>query len=154
VTWTRALVPVVHPDRSDGSVPVTLALAGRHQVANTLAAAAVRYELGLTLPALATALADLRPAPPEGWMSSTGRRCHRDRRLVQRQPGIGLAALRALAVLGRGRRTVAVLRYLAELGRYERARHEEVGRLAAGWASTGCWWSATRPGRSATAPRR
>ena len=32
---------------------------------------------------------------------------------------------------GAGRRTVAVLGYLAELGDYERDGHEEVGRLAA-----------------------
>ena len=37
-----------------------------------------------------------------------------------------LAAMRR-----RGRRTVAVLGYMAELGEYERDGHEEVGRLAA-----------------------
>ncbi len=42
-----------------------------------------------------------------------------------------LAALRALAALGRGRRTIAVLGYMAELGAYEVEGHTEVGRLAA-----------------------
>jgi len=47
-------------------------------------------------------------------------------------PASTAAALRALAALaGTARRTVAVLGYLAELGEYERAGHEEVGRLAA-----------------------
>ena len=46
-------------------------------------------------------------------------------------PASTAAALRALAAMGAGRRTVAVLGYLAELGEYERAGHEEVGRLAA-----------------------
>jgi UDP-N-acetylmuramoyl-tripeptide--D-alanyl-D-alanine ligase len=41
------------------------------------------------------------------------------------------AALRALVDIGQGRRTVAVLGYMAELGDRERAGHEEVGRLAA-----------------------
>lgn len=41
------------------------------------------------------------------------------------------AALRALATLGQGRRTVAALGYMAELGEHERAGHEQVGRLAA-----------------------
>jgi UDP-N-acetylmuramoyl-tripeptide--D-alanyl-D-alanine ligase len=41
------------------------------------------------------------------------------------------AALRALASIGAGRRTIAVLGSMAELGEYEQAGHEEVGRLAA-----------------------
>jgi UDP-N-acetylmuramoyl-tripeptide--D-alanyl-D-alanine ligase len=41
------------------------------------------------------------------------------------------AALEALAVIGHGRRRVAVLGYLAELGEQERAGHEQVGRMAA-----------------------
>jgi UDP-N-acetylmuramoyl-tripeptide--D-alanyl-D-alanine ligase len=41
------------------------------------------------------------------------------------------AALRALTAIGTGRRTVAVLGYLAELGEHEQAGHEQVGRLAA-----------------------
>jgi UDP-N-acetylmuramoyl-tripeptide--D-alanyl-D-alanine ligase len=46
-------------------------------------------------------------------------------------PASAEAALRALVALGTGRRTVAVLGYLAELGEYERAGHERVGGLAA-----------------------
>ena len=46
-------------------------------------------------------------------------------------PASMAAALRALAAIGAGRRTVAVLGYMAELGDHERAGHEEVGRLAA-----------------------
>jgi UDP-N-acetylmuramoyl-tripeptide--D-alanyl-D-alanine ligase len=41
------------------------------------------------------------------------------------------AALRALATIGAGRRTWAVLGYMAELGRFEQTQHEQVGRLAA-----------------------
>jgi UDP-N-acetylmuramoyl-tripeptide--D-alanyl-D-alanine ligase len=46
-------------------------------------------------------------------------------------PASTAAALQALAAIGRGRRRIAVLGYLAELGERERAGHEEVGRLAA-----------------------
>jgi UDP-N-acetylmuramoyl-tripeptide--D-alanyl-D-alanine ligase len=46
-------------------------------------------------------------------------------------PASVAAALRALVAVGSARRRVAVLGYLAELGRHERAGHEEVGRLAA-----------------------
>ena len=47
-------------------------------------------------------------------------------------PSSTAAALRALTAVGNGRRRVAVLGYMAELGEHERAGHEEVGRLAAG----------------------
>lgn len=46
-------------------------------------------------------------------------------------PASTSVALRALAGMGRNRRTIAVLGYLAELGDFEREGHEQVGRLAA-----------------------
>jgi UDP-N-acetylmuramoyl-tripeptide--D-alanyl-D-alanine ligase len=46
-------------------------------------------------------------------------------------PASTAAALHAQAAIGSGRRRVAVLGYMAELGGYERAGHEQVGRLAA-----------------------
>jgi len=46
-------------------------------------------------------------------------------------PSSAAAALRALVAMGRGRRTTAVLGYMAELGAYERAGHADTGRLAA-----------------------
>lgn len=123
----------------EGSGPVRLALTGAHQVGNTLAVAAVGRELGLPVPELAAALAELRPV--------TARRMdvfdRPDRVTViddsyNANPASTEAALRALVALGRGaggspgRRTVAVLGYQAELGAYERAGHEQVGELAAG----------------------
>jgi UDP-N-acetylmuramoyl-tripeptide--D-alanyl-D-alanine ligase len=46
-------------------------------------------------------------------------------------PSSASAALRALADIAAGRRMVAVLGYMAELGDFERSGHEQVGRLAA-----------------------
>src|SRR5205085_930808 len=46
-------------------------------------------------------------------------------------PASTAAALRALVDVGHGRRRVAVLGYLAELGAHEQSGHHEVGRLAA-----------------------
>ena len=46
-------------------------------------------------------------------------------------PASTAAALHALVAIGAGRRRIAVLGYLAELGAHERAGHEEVGALAA-----------------------
>jgi UDP-N-acetylmuramoyl-tripeptide--D-alanyl-D-alanine ligase len=115
-----------------GKTRVKLAVSGRHQVGNTLTAAAVALECGLPLDELAEAVGDLRAV--------SSRRMDVFERVdgvtviddsYNANPASVAAALRALAALGEGRRTFAVLGYLAELGEYERTGHEEVGRLAA-----------------------
>jgi UDP-N-acetylmuramoyl-tripeptide--D-alanyl-D-alanine ligase len=115
-----------------GSAAVTLGVAGAHQVGNTLAAAAVALELGVPADDLAAALGALRPASarrmdvfdrPDGVTVIDDS--------YNANPASTAAALRALAALGGGRRTVAVLGYMAELGAAERDGHAEVGRLAA-----------------------
>ncbi|MET8307673.1 UDP-N-acetylmuramoyl-tripeptide--D-alanyl-D-alanine ligase [Micromonospora sp. NPDC005173] len=125
----RASYTLVTPE---GSAPVRLGLTGRHQVSNTLAAAAVARELGMPLDELATALGELG-------LVSTRRMDVFDRPdgvtviddSYNANPASMSAALKALATLGRGRRTVAVLGYMAELGPFERDGHAEVGQLAA-----------------------
>lgn len=115
-----------------GKAAVRLRVSGAHQVGNTLAAAAVAIEAGLPVDVLADALGDLR-------VISSRRMDVFDRPdgvtviddSYNANPASVAAALRALVAMGRGRRTVAVLGYLAELGEYERSGHEEVGRLAA-----------------------
>jgi UDP-N-acetylmuramoyl-tripeptide--D-alanyl-D-alanine ligase len=115
-----------------GSAPVQLAVTGRHQVANTLAAAAVALEAGMPVADVAAALGEV------------GIRSSRRMDVVERADGVTLiddsynanpsstaAALRALAAMGENGRTIAVLGYMAELGDQEVAGHEEVGRLAA-----------------------
>ncbi|HWG98663.1 MAG TPA: UDP-N-acetylmuramoyl-tripeptide--D-alanyl-D-alanine ligase [Pilimelia sp.] len=115
-----------------GRAPVRLAVPGAHQVGNSLAAAAVALELGATPEAVAAGLGRAR-------LVSQRRMDVYDRAdgvtviddSYNANPASVAAALRALAALGAGRRTVAVLGYLAELGDYERSGHEQVGRLAA-----------------------
>ena len=114
------------------SADVRLTVTGRHQVANTLSAAGVALSLGMPLDEVAGALGEI------GIASS------RRMDVFQRPDGVTViddtynanpastaAALRALAAMAGGRRTTAVLGYMAELGDFERAGHEEVGRLAA-----------------------
>ncbi|TDC33917.1 UDP-N-acetylmuramoyl-tripeptide--D-alanyl-D-alanine ligase [Micromonospora sp. 15K316] len=116
----------------EGRAPVRLGLTGRHQVSNTLAAAAVARELGMPLTELAQALGELG-------LVSTRRMDVFDRPdgvtviddSYNANPASMSAAIKALAALGSGRRTVAVLGYMAELGPYEYDGHAEVGRLAA-----------------------
>jgi UDP-N-acetylmuramoyl-tripeptide--D-alanyl-D-alanine ligase len=125
----RAAYTLVTPE---GSAPVRLALTGRHQVWNTLAAAAVARELGMPLAELATALGELG-------LVSTRRMDVFDRPdgvtviddSYNANPASMAVALRALSGLGQDRRTVAVLGYMAELGPFERDGHFEVGQLAA-----------------------
>jgi UDP-N-acetylmuramoyl-tripeptide--D-alanyl-D-alanine ligase len=116
----------------EGEVAVRLSVSGRHQVGNSLAAAAVARAAGRPLDAIAADLAELRPV-------STRRMDVFDRAdgvtviddSYNANPASTAAALRALVAIGRERRKVAVLGYLAELGGYERAGHEDMGRLAA-----------------------
>ncbi|QOC91081.1 UDP-N-acetylmuramoyl-tripeptide--D-alanyl-D-alanine ligase [Micromonospora craniellae] len=116
----------------EGSAPVRLGLTGRHQVSNSLAAAAVARELGMPLTELAVALGAL------GLVST------RRMDVFERTDGVTViddsynanpasmaVALRALAGIGSGRRTVAVLGYMAELGDFETQGHADMGRLAA-----------------------
>ncbi|MET7393211.1 UDP-N-acetylmuramoyl-tripeptide--D-alanyl-D-alanine ligase [Dactylosporangium sp. NPDC005572] len=113
-------------------VPVRLAAAGRHQVGNALLAAAVATHAGVAPGEIAAALGD-----PAGL--STRRMDVFDRAddvtviddSYNANPASMAAALRALVVVAGDRRKIAVLGFMAELGEYERAGHEEVGRLAA-----------------------
>jgi UDP-N-acetylmuramoyl-tripeptide--D-alanyl-D-alanine ligase len=115
------------------SAQVTLRLHGRHHVANALAAAAVAGELGMEVAAIAEAL------------SAATARSKKRMELTRRADGVLVvndaynanpdstrAALEALAHLaGNGKRGIAVLGYMAELGDLEAQSHEEAGRLAA-----------------------
>ncbi|WP_431904795.1 UDP-N-acetylmuramoyl-tripeptide--D-alanyl-D-alanine ligase [Micromonospora carbonacea] len=125
----RAAYTLVTPE---GNAAVRLGLTGRHQVSNSLAAAAVARELGMPLGELAAALGEL------GLVST------RRMDVFERPDGVTViddsynanpastaVALRALAGMRGAGRAVAVLGYMAELGEYERQGHLEVGRLAA-----------------------
>jgi UDP-N-acetylmuramoyl-tripeptide--D-alanyl-D-alanine ligase len=113
--------------------PVTLRLHGAHHVANALAAAAVAAELGLDVPAIAAALSAAT--------ARSGKRMELTRRsdgvlvvndAYNANPDSTRAALEALAHLaGQGRRGIAVLGYMAELGDIEAGSHAEAGALAA-----------------------
>jgi UDP-N-acetylmuramoyl-tripeptide--D-alanyl-D-alanine ligase len=115
-----------------GGHPVRLAVTGSHQVSNTLAAAAVAMQLGMPVAEVAAALGEIG-------IVSTRRMDVFDRPdgvtviddSYNANPSSTAAALHALEALGRGRRTTAVLGYMAELGDFETAGHEQVGRLAA-----------------------
>lgn len=114
-----------------GASDVTMRLYGEHHVSNALAAAAVAHELGMPADEIACAL------------SEAGSLSRWRMEVTERPDGVTVvndaynanpesmrAALRALAAMGRGRRTWAVLGKMAELGDEALAEHDAVGRLA------------------------
>lgn len=111
--------------------PVRLRLLGEHHLTNALAAAGVAVAAGLPLADVARGLSEARPLSP-----------HR-MALAELPGGITLvddsynanpdsvrAALRALSAIAAGRRTVAILGEMRELGEDSTAEHDAVGRLA------------------------
>ena len=111
-----------------GTRTVHLGLVGRHHVGNALAVIAVATELGLPLDDVVTALDAARPV--SRWRME----------VIERRDGVTLvndaynanpdsmhAALGALARMGQGRRTWAVLGTMLELGPESHSLHAEVG---------------------------
>ncbi|TPW73804.1 UDP-N-acetylmuramoyl-tripeptide--D-alanyl-D-alanine ligase [Schumannella sp. 10F1B-5-1] len=117
----------------DARTPVVLRILGEHHVYNALAALAVARELGVPI---AEAIAAIESVPrAERW------------RMELLEPGDGVsvindaynaspdstaAALKTLAQLAaaEGRRSIAVLGEMAELGEFADEEHDRIGRLA------------------------
>jgi UDP-N-acetylmuramoyl-tripeptide--D-alanyl-D-alanine ligase len=123
----RASFRLVTPS---GQQHVQLNLVGEHHVSNALATAAVAETLGLSVEDIAGALAGA--AARSRWRME----------VVERPDGVTVindaynanpesmrAALKALAAVGRGRRTWAVLGEMKELGEASAAEHDALGRF-------------------------
>jgi UDP-N-acetylmuramoyl-tripeptide--D-alanyl-D-alanine ligase len=123
----RARFQLVTPE---GRVEVGLQLTGEHHVGNALTAAAIGLEAGMHLPRLAARLTSAVPA-------SRGRM-----EVVERPDGVTVindaynanpesmrASLTALAAMARGRRTIAVLGEMCELGGDSEREHVLLGEL-------------------------
>jgi UDP-N-acetylmuramoyl-tripeptide--D-alanyl-D-alanine ligase len=116
-----------------GQAPVVLRLLGEHHVSNALATAAVAHTLGMATAEIADALSRA--------VATTGSRMQLHERAdgvtviddaYNANPDSMAAALRALASMGTGRRTVAVIGEMRELGPKSAADHRAVGELAGG----------------------
>jgi UDP-N-acetylmuramoyl-tripeptide--D-alanyl-D-alanine ligase len=129
LTAGRASFTLVTPV---GEAPVSLQLVGQHHVGNALSAAAVALELGGTPAGIAEALS--RAGAASRWRME----------VTERPDGVTVvndaynanpesmtAALRALASIGEGRRTWAVLGPMAELGDTTPAAHAQVAEAVA-----------------------
>lgn len=110
---------------------ITLQILGEHHVMNALAASAVADQLGIPRTSIKSALEEMPLA--ERWRMQ----------LTNRSDGISIindaynaspdsmkAALQTLAQLGKsGRRTIAILGEMAELGSFSREQHDAIGRI-------------------------
>ncbi len=123
----RARFTLVTPE---GSTPAALAVVGAHQIGNALAAAAVGRAVGMPVRAVAEALSGA--AASSRWRMEVteltgGVTLIND--AYNANPHSMKAALRSLSVIGRGRRSWAVLGEMAELGPDTNNAHDEIGRL-------------------------
>jgi UDP-N-acetylmuramoyl-tripeptide--D-alanyl-D-alanine ligase len=122
-------------DRTHRKVEIQLLLSGRHQVANSVAAAAAALAVGAPLDAIGTALAGAQPR--SRWRMELSSRP--DGVLVindtyNANPDSMRAAIDTLADLGRtrnGSQTWAVLGDMLELGATSEAEHAALGRHVA-----------------------
>ncbi|MFJ9775756.1 UDP-N-acetylmuramoyl-tripeptide--D-alanyl-D-alanine ligase [Kitasatospora sp. NPDC101157] len=125
----RARFKLVTPE---GRANVTLQLVGEHHVANALTAAAIGREAGLDVDQLADRLSTARPA--SRWRME----------VTERPDGVTVvndaynanpdsmrASLTALAAMSHGRRAIAVLGEMRELGDDSEREHTRLGELAA-----------------------
>lgn len=115
----------------DRACDVRLQLHGEHHVENAAQAAAVALRLGMPLADVAAALSDVQPV--NRWRMQVTERA--DGVTVvndayNANPDSMRAALKALAVMGTGRRTWAVLGEMLELGPDSVEEHDRIGRLA------------------------
>jgi UDP-N-acetylmuramoyl-tripeptide--D-alanyl-D-alanine ligase len=107
--------------------PVTLALAGRHNVGNVLAAAAVGVALGFPLDEIVRGLAGVRPVAGRCVWRRAGDVTILDD-TYNASPVSMRAALDTLVAHRRGRRVIVVLGDMLELGAISDDAHREVGR--------------------------
>lgn len=114
-----------------GEAPVVLALTGEHQVSNALAAATAALQLGVSLPEVATGLALAGPTSPHRMaMGELPGRISLIDDSYNANPTAMRAALATLAHIGQGRRTVAVIAEMLELGEASSAEHAMIGSEA------------------------
>jgi UDP-N-acetylmuramoyl-tripeptide--D-alanyl-D-alanine ligase len=114
-----------------GRIPVRLAVSGRFQVYNALAAAAVGHLAGLAPEAIAAGLTEARPEKGRMVPLETRRGIHLIDDTYNANPASMAAAIQVLVELAPAGHRVLVAGDMLELGDAAEALHREAGRLAA-----------------------
>ena len=120
----------LHLPRRTRAKHVQLRVAGQHNVSNALAGAAVGHALGISSQDISIGLGKMRAA-------SMRSQIHRLKGVTylydcyNANPASMEAAIDLLRELAKGRRTIAVLGEMRELGKNEEAFHQEIGRYVA-----------------------
>lgn len=113
------------------SAPVTLALVGKHHVANALAASAVARVMGIELETIAKVLATAKAGSPHRMDVSRTSDVVLIDDSYNANPDSMRAGIDALALLGREARKIAVLGTMLELGEESDQEHHAVGEYLA-----------------------
>jgi UDP-N-acetylmuramoyl-tripeptide--D-alanyl-D-alanine ligase len=130
--WLDVGRPVFELVSPHGATEVRLKLVGRHHVTNALAAAAVGLAVGMDLDTVAERLS--AAVPLARWRMEVGERDDGVTVLndaYNANPDSMRAALQTLPELAAGRRSIAVLGEMLELGDASAEEHEAIGRFVA-----------------------
>lgn len=109
---------------------VELGLVGAHHLINASAASAVAADIGVPAEVIADVLTQHRATSPHRMHVVEGNGITVIDDSYNANPDSMRAALQALATIGRGKRTIAVLGAMNELGEASIDEHDRVGRLA------------------------
>jgi UDP-N-acetylmuramoyl-tripeptide--D-alanyl-D-alanine ligase len=115
----------------DETREIRIHVAGRHHLANAVAAAAVAWALKIAPGDIAAGLASFRPFDKRMEILALAGRVHLINDTYNANPGSMTAALQTLRALKAGGRAVAVLGDMLELGERSPELHWKVGRIAA-----------------------
>ena len=110
---------------------VALAMSGRHQVSNALAAGATGLALGMSLDQVRAGLQAARSSPWRMEVSEAGGVVVVNDAYNANPTSMAAALQTCAAMVPPGGRLLAVLGYMAELGELEASEHERLGNLAA-----------------------
>lgn len=112
----------------DKGVDVTLPFPGRFNILNALAAAACAHLLGAGARSIKRGLADFRPSPMRLEIHTTVTGVTFINDTYNSDPASMKGALDVLSKVGKGRRKVAILSDMLDLGPHSREEHLAVGR--------------------------